>query len=117
MMIIKILTKLKGRFVGQDSYGNRYYEEKFLFSRPPRKPRRWVLYKDMVEASKVPAEWFGWLHYTFEAPLSEENKQPWQKPHQMNLTGTAQAYRPEGHVTRKGTIQKAPKAYESWHPN
>src|SRR6266851_3412035 len=70
--------------------------------------RRWVLYKGAAEASKVPAEWHGWLHHTArDVPVAgAEPKYSWQKPHQPNLTGTPLAYRPPGSVLKGG--QRAP---------
>ena len=115
MMIIRILTALKGRFVGKDEYGNKYFEEKFLFIKPLRRPRRWVLYAGDVEASKVPAEWYGWLHYTLESPL-QKLSYSWVKPHQPNKTGTQEAYLPPSHpIKRKATV-KPDKGYEPWQP-
>ena len=92
-----IYTWLNGRKVGKDQFGNLYYEHK---SEPKagRKRKRWVIYNGIVEASKVPAEWHAWLHYTAEAPLSTANEFEWQKEHLPNLTGTRYAYRPPGHV-------------------
>ena len=29
-----------------------------------RRRKRWVIYNGVVEASRVPADWHGWLHYT-----------------------------------------------------
>ena len=53
-------TKLKtiffGKLVGSDEYGNKYYESK--------KGRRWVIYNGEVEASKIPNEWYSWIHFT-----------------------------------------------------
>ncbi len=116
MMIIKILTALKGRFVGKDEYGNRYFEEKFLFIKPLRRPRRWVLYTRNVEPSKVPAEWYGWLHYTLESPL-QKLPYSWIKPHQPNKTGTSEAYLPPSHPMKRKVAVKPDKGYESWQPS
>ena len=69
-----LFTALKGRLVGRDAEGNRYYEE-----RRPRagaRQRRWVLYANQVEASRVPPEWHAWLHYTTDAPLPEQVPEP-----------------------------------------
>jgi len=112
MMIIKILIALKGRFIGKDDYGNQYYEERFLFIKPLRRPRRWVLYSGEVEASKVPAEWYGWLHYTLESPL-QKPQYAWLHPHQANKTGTDEAY----HPIKKGRKDKTDKGYEPWQPS
>ena len=59
-------------------------------------PRRWVIYRNLAEASQIPPEWHGWMHYLVDTPPTEENyvPRPWQKPHRMNMTGTPQAYRP-----------------------
>lgn len=112
MMIIKILTALKGHFIGKDEYGNHYYEERFLFTKPLRRPRRWVLYSGEVEASKVPAEWYGWLHYTVEAPL-QKLPYSWLRSHQPNKTGTHEAYHPQ----KERFKTKVDKGYEPWEPS
>ena len=33
--------------------------------------RRWVIYNGYAEASKVPPDWHGWLHYTFDEPPTD----------------------------------------------
>jgi NADH:ubiquinone oxidoreductase subunit len=52
-----------------------------------------------------------------EPPLQPKRPWPWQKPHQPNLTGTAQAYRPPGHDYRGGHRAKATGDYEPWQPS
>lgn len=66
-------------FMGQDVWGNRYYQSAsgglrgVLGARErPRRPRRWVLYAGRAEASKVPPAWHGWLHYITDAPMVED---------------------------------------------
>jgi NADH:ubiquinone oxidoreductase subunit len=113
---VRILTFIAGEFVGQDQFGNRYFHEKLLFSKFNRPLRRWVLYKGTPEASKVPAEWFGWLHFTHERPITEQAKYDWEKPHQQNLTGTPLAYRPSYEILKPDVAKSAPKRYESWQP-
>ena len=51
----------------------------------------------------MPPEWHGWLHYTVDTLPTDERYQPkpWQQRHQMNLTGTARAYRPKGSILGK----------------
>ena len=113
---INLFTALKGGDkVGADDYGNTYYRAK------PRKgykrERRWVMYDGAPEASKVPPEWHGWLHHqTNEVPSGEGFRREWQKPHQPNVTGTNQAYRPPGHVLEGGKRDKATGDYEAWKP-
>jgi hypothetical protein len=59
----------QGRFIGRDDFGNRYYEQKKGVG-PLGRPRRWVTYTDFAEASKVPADWHGWLHHVVEPPTA-----------------------------------------------
>lgn len=101
----------RGVFVGEDAFGNRYYQ-----SRDGK--RRWVIFKGLAEPSKVPPDWHGWLHHTFEHPPTVEpfKSKPWEKTHEPNLTGTDQAYRPKGSLA--GQAQRAPATgdYEAWQP-
>jgi len=107
-------TLRKGRFVGEDAFGNKYYTGK------PRKgtnrERRWVIYQDKPEASTVPAEWHGWLHHQTDTLPAQDNKfrKPWQKPHQPNLTGSSAAYLPPGKLT--GKRDAATGDYVAWQP-
>ena len=109
-----LFTLFKGRLVGSDEYGNRYYEER----RAPkgRKARRWVRFKGVDEASKVPPEWHAWLHYTFDAPI-DGPRRDWQKSHIPNRTGTPGAYRPAGSEYRGGKRAAATGDYEPWQPS
>jgi len=109
-----LFTKLRGLQVGTDSAGNIYYQE-----RKPRaglRNRRWVAYAGAPEASEVPPEWHAWLHYTTDAPLTERARQPWQKPHLANATGTPLSYRPPGHDYQGGKRDRATGDYEAWTP-
>jgi NADH:ubiquinone oxidoreductase subunit len=112
-----LLTWLTGERVGTDRFGNRYYRSRRL--KRYGRERRWVLFKGMVEASKVPPEWHAWLHHMSEAPLSEAaaDRRPWQQEHLPNLTGTRYAYRPPGHDLRGGRRAKATGDYEPWTPS
>lgn len=111
-----LFTLFFGKKVGEDEFGNRYYHSDRLTHHG--RHRRWVVYKGMSEASKVPAEWHAWLHYTTEAPLTENTaRHDWQKPHLPNLTGTRGAYRPEGHDLKGGHRAPATGDYEAWTPN
>ncbi len=111
----RLFTYFRGTQVGQDSEGNRYYEER---SHKPghMRRRRWVMYSGVQEASAVPSEWHAWLHYTTDAPISDANRRPWQKPHLPNLTGTPQSYRPPGHDYEGGHRAAATGDYEAWTP-
>ncbi len=116
---INFVTLVSGaKHVGTDTTGNKYYKAK------PRKgykrDRRWVIYNGAPEATKVPPEWHGWLHYQSDNVPSNDSdsyRRSWQKPHKQNMTGTAQAYRPPGHVLSGGKREKATGDYESWKPS
>jgi len=110
----RLFTLLHGQPVGTDSAGNRYYQERKLRAGRQRQ-RRWVMFNGPEEASVVPPEWHGWLHYTVDAPLTGPRK-AWQKPHLPNLTGTALAYRPPGHDYKGGKRPPATGDYEAWAP-
>ncbi len=113
----RLFTWLHGELVGSDATGNRYYRDKR--TKGHKRERRWVLYAGAAEASKVPAEWHGWLHRTVvEPPTGQvQSRRPWQKPHQPNLTGTDLAYRPPGHVLQGGRRAAASGDYEPWVPS
>ncbi len=113
----RIYTTLRGRHVGTDDEGNRYYIQTKGVG-PLGVPRRWVIYKDGAEASKVPPEWHGWLHFTVDTLPTDEKytARPWQKPHQENLTGTPAAHRPSGSILASGTRPRATGDYKPWRP-
>jgi len=81
-LITLISVKLSSNEVGRDAFGNRYYEERR--ARPGKPPRRYVRYNGMTEASKVPADWHGWLHHTEATPPPEGGylRHDWQQEHQ-----------------------------------
>jgi len=100
-----IYTSLNGKLVGRDEFGNKYYSSS--------KNKRWVIYKDYVESSKIPPEWHLWIHsLTRNVPSESIKKYSWQKKHQENLTGTTEAYRPEGSLYSEQ--KKNIKKYETW---
>ena len=73
----RLFTSRKGVKVGEDEQGNVYYQEK-------GGRRRWVIYKNgPIEASRVPADWHGWLHYTMDDIPSEKPlpTKEWEKDH------------------------------------
>ena len=98
----KLQTIFSGKFVGKDDFGNKYYESK--------SGKRWVIYKDEIDASKIPNEWFSWIHFTNNKldNLKSEKKYSWQKPHLSNQTGTDSAYHP---IKRNNDINKK---YKTW---
>ncbi|MBP5857356.1 NADH:ubiquinone oxidoreductase subunit NDUFA12 [Marivibrio halodurans] len=122
--ITRVITWLNGDYVGEDAYGNRYYQAKSAAAKGRRR-RRWVIYSDdpkspvdRDEASRVPPMYHAWLHYTLADFPNESTiaRRPWQKEHQPNLTGTPLAYRPPGHTLRGGQRDRATGDYEAWTP-
>jgi NADH:ubiquinone oxidoreductase subunit len=113
----RIYTALRGRHVGTDSEGNRYYVQSRGVG-PLDVPRRWVVYANLAEASKIPPEWHGWMHYTVDTPPTEEmyTPRPWQKPHLENMTGTPEAWRPSGSILSTGKRPAATGDYQAWKP-
>jgi len=105
----QLYTWRKGTKVGEDAQGNVFY-------RSADGVRRWVIYNGEVEASRISPEWHGWLHYTYQEPPTEAPlpRQPWEKPHLENLTGTALAYAPAGSIRRSEPATR--KDYEAWQP-
>ncbi|CAI5449474.1 unnamed protein product [Caenorhabditis angaria] len=77
-----------GTLVGNDKYGNRYYENNEYFV--PR--NRWVEFPDKVwldyDASQVPPEWHSWLHHITDSPptVQEPLTQKFSLDHKENTS-------------------------------
>ncbi|RTL72190.1 MAG: NADH:ubiquinone oxidoreductase subunit NDUFA12 [Hyphomicrobiales bacterium] len=114
----RIYTSLRGTYVGTDSMGNRYYVQNKGVG-PLGVPRRWVIFKNMAEASLIPPEWHSWMHYTVDTPPTKDSYKPkaWEKPHRPNMTGTREAYRPQGSILAQGKRPKATGDYTPWQPS
>jgi NADH:ubiquinone oxidoreductase subunit len=114
----RIYTALRGKLVGTDEFGNRYYVQSKGVG-PLGVPRRWVIYLNGAEASQISPDWHGWMHYTTDTPPTETRYQPkaWQRPHEPNMTGTSQAHRPAGSILGLGRRPKATGDYKPWTPN
>ncbi len=112
-------TWRNGELVGTDEAGNLYFQTKGAKIDPALGyVRRWVIFKGVSEGSKVPPGWFGWLHYQVDTAPSQETYQAreWELPHQANLTGTAQAYRPSGSTLAEAARPAATGDYKAWQP-
>ena len=105
----QLFTWRKGEKVGEDAQGNRFYQTR-------DGKRRWVIYNGETEASRVSADWHGWLHFTWDQPPTKQalKHKSWEKPHQENLTGTALAYAPAGSIRQPKPIVRSD--YEAWTP-
>ena len=102
-----LYTLFYGKFVGKDEFGNKYYTSS--------KGKRWIIYKDRVESSKIPPEWHSWIHFlSNNKPENNLKKFAWQKKYEENLTGTSRAFKPIGSLA--SSSKKTLKKYESWKP-
>ena len=98
----KLFTFFYGKLVGEDYFGNKYYQSKA--------GKRWVIYNGEVEASKIPNEWYSWMHFTNNKieNIHDYKKYNWQKPHEPNQTGTENSYHPNKNNN------EIKKKYKSW---
>ena len=98
----KIQTIVFGKLIGKDSFGNKYYESK--------SGKRWVIYKDEIDASKIPIEWYSWMHFISNKIQTNQDlkKYYWQKIHKPNQTGTKDYYHPNKNNN------EIKKKYNSW---
>ncbi len=105
----QLFTWRRGEKVGEDDEGNVYY-------RNADDSRRWVIFNGESEASRVSPDWHGWLHRTWDEPPSEKPlpRQPWEREHMPNLTGTAEAYAPAGSIRHQDPADR--RDYEAWTP-
>ena len=109
-------SALRGEKVGTDVQGNAYFRAKKRHN--DGRERRWVIYSGANDASRVPAEWHGWLHGSFDG-IPESNLPPariWEVDYTPNATGTLAAYRPAGALERGGKRAAATGDYEAWTP-
>lgn len=107
----------KGEHVGTDAQGNKYYRSKSVPE--GQKERRWVIYDGANDASRVPSEWHGWLHGSYDELPESHLPAPriWETDFTPNATGTANAYRPAGALERGGQRARATGDYEAWTPD
>jgi len=101
-----IYTLFRGKLVGFDEFGNKYYTNK--------SGKRWVIYKRTVESSKIPPEWHMWIHFLCkDRPPKNFIKYNWQQKYTENLTGTPKAYKPAGSLSYDS--KKNNKKYKIWN--
>lgn len=105
----QLFTARKGVKVGEDEQGNIYYQTRDA-------KRRWVIFNGEMEASRVPPDWHGWLHFTWDQPPTKAPliHKPWERPHSENLSGSALSYAPPGSIRRAQPVIR--KDYEAWTP-
>lgn len=102
--------------IGEDGFGNVYYEGG---QGVDGRPRRWVIYAGANDASRVPPEWHGWLHHATDLRPQSGLPEPrqWEKPAIPNLTGSRAAYLPPGALSAGGRRAAQTGDYEAWTPD
>lgn len=112
----RFYTWRTGKKVGEDMFGNIYYQSDRLDSEG--RNRRWVIYKGYAEASTIPPGWHGWIHHRVDTPPPAETyvAQEWEKPHLQNLTGSSLAYRPKGSLLGNQERPRVTGDYDAWTP-
>ncbi|EFJ04903.1 hypothetical protein SELMODRAFT_236885 [Selaginella moellendorffii] len=103
------------RLVGIDKFGNKYFEK----PSGTAGRTRWVEYADKkyYNASNVPPEWHGWLHYVTDHTAEQlEDLRPkrYGLEHQPNRTGEGEQYiyHSKGHVLSPN--QRDWSRYDPW---
>ncbi len=107
-----LYTFLKGKKVGEDHFGNSYYESK-------DKKNRWCIYSNQSEASRISPEWNSWLRFISDSiPEGSDMVYKWQKVFNGNLTGSEGAYKPS--IVKVSSSNEDLNSYESdyqaWKP-
>ena len=112
----KLSLKRGATQVGSDEFGNIYYEAKDVDEKGLR--RRFVTYKGYADPSRIPAEWHGWLHHSYDETPDQlaVKRHAWQKQHMPNMTGTVHAYKPPGALDKGGVREATDAEYEAWTP-
>ena len=107
-----LFTRRFGHEVGKDEAGNVYYADK------KNAARRWVIYSGNNDGSLVPPDWQAWLRGTID-DVPEKALPPvrkFQVKPTGNLTGTMEAFRPDG-ALGSGRLRPASTGdYEPWIP-
>jgi NADH:ubiquinone oxidoreductase subunit len=111
----RLVTWWNGQTLGTQFYTSRH-GVKVGESETRDQKRRWVIFNGEAEASRVPPDWHGWLHHSWNEPPTKAplRHKAWEKPHQENLTGTPAAYAPPGSIRKAKPVARAD--YEAWQP-
>ena len=75
-----LFSARNGKRVGEDVFGNLYFQAKKGGTGHPA-GQRWVIYNGANDASRVPPEWHGWLHHSYDEIPESYLPQPriWEK--------------------------------------
>ncbi|XP_022996140.1 probable NADH dehydrogenase [ubiquinone] 1 alpha subcomplex subunit 12 [Cucurbita maxima] len=113
------IHKIGATLVGVDKFGNKYYQK--LDEETQYGRHRWVEYaeKGRYNASQVPPEWHGWLHYITDHTGDELlmlKPSRYGIEHKENFSGEGEEliYHSKGHALNPG--QRDWTRYQSWQP-
>ena len=116
---IRFTVARRGVFIGEDDYGNRYYEAR---GHPRQLRRPQAPLGDLQAATPTPRRCRPsgtagcTTPSTSRRPSDPLTRQAWEQDHLPNLTGTIWAWRPKGAISRGGERAKATGDYEAWRP-
>jgi len=112
--------------VGQDAFGNRYYED---VTHKNKNQRRWIEYADNgrtfpTGVKKVAPGWQGWLHYMYDDPPQEENYvNPYWRSHRTPVFKTDHpelSHKNVGHLLHPHRVENMEsgraRMYSAWEP-
>ena len=122
--LVKIYLNFFGEKVGEDEYGNQFFElkQKDYLGRK----KRYCLYHGSVEASKISPEWHPFMHYQIDAKdVCQTFKQyKWQKSYVPDVTLSEVKYLPKNHqlYNSKTSLYEtkggsSPFKTQVWKPN
>lgn len=110
----------RGHLVGEDRFGNKYFENNDL----PYDRKRWVIYKEKrifgpnsYTPTSIPPEWHAWINYINDYPPTKyEYKKPiyYLASSDKSPTGTPAAYQPKGawvNPAKRNWLK-----YQAWAP-
>ena len=103
----RVWSYFNGVLVGEDNCGNKYFSNK-------DDSKRWVIYRDEVEATTVNSEWNNWLRFTSAEKPGNVAQYDWQIEHKQNQTGTPNSYSPQTIFDK--TKHKKKIDYDKWSP-
>jgi len=108
-----LFSRLHGEKVGQDAAGNVYFQKK------AKPSRRWVIYDGANDASRVPPGWNAWLRGTIDQVPDDSlpPRRSFEREPQPNLTGTMEAFRPDGSLSGKRVRPASTGDYQPWTPD
>jgi NADH:ubiquinone oxidoreductase subunit len=95
--------------VGTDESGNVYYAAR-------KGGRRFVIYNGPNDPSRVPPEWYAWLHHQIDS-VPDELPPPPKFLKDPGPNRTPLAYRPSGALELGAQRPAASGDYEAWTPD